>query len=272
MTADYISSLVSIVILDYKRPFEAELLLASLKKHAHFPYELVYVSNGGDQGYVQEFYNQGLIDILVLSKENGGTGLGTRLGFKAASGAYVMYLQVDQWLGSDISSFEISDMVNFLVHHPECFYIDLAGNQGHGNYSERAGFLNRERYLNIPELGKAYGGPGPFAHIQWSENGVQEHIKKNNLNIVIGPKVFGDNGKNSVREYPCGGILMLSTDEKRLTIIKQIKKRADFPNLKLTDAEWELILDEKWIDGTIPEGHRDSSFVAWKNVITIANL
>ena len=261
---EYEKPLLSIVILDYNRPIESDLLLKSLGKNAAFKYELVYVSNGGEQDYVKKYYDEGHIDILVLSRDNGGTGLGTKLGFKAASGKYVLYVQVDQWLGAKIDSSQIESLCQILEKDPNIFYIDLAGNQGAGNYSERAGLVNRERYLNVPELEKAYGGPGKYAHIQWSENGVQEHIRKNNLGILIGPRIFGDNGKNSIRELPCGGVILLTTDEKRLYILKTPKEKVDHPNLKLTDQEWDLILSGSWIDGTIPEGHKDSSFLVWK--------
>ena len=97
---EYEKPLLSIVILDYNRPIESDLLLKYLGKNAAFKYELVYVSNGFEQDYVKKYYDEGHIDILVLSRDNGGTGLGTKLGFKAASGKYVLYVQVDQWLGA----------------------------------------------------------------------------------------------------------------------------------------------------------------------------
>lgn len=264
MGKDYKPPLISIVILDFNRPVESELLLRSLELNADFDYELVYVSNGGEQDYVQKYYNDGRIDVLVLSKENGGTGLGTKLGFKAASGKYVIYVQVDQWLGVKLNETFINHVTHHLESNSDVLCVDLAGDQGHGNFSERALIINRKRYLDIPDLETAIGGPGPLSQITWSERGVQDYVKRENLKIAHAGTIFGDNGKNSIREYPCGGVLVLTTDEKRLTILKPLKERIDFPNLKLTDVEWELILSNKWVNGTIPEGHRDSSFTVWK--------
>ena len=72
------SKCYNILILDYNRPKESELLLASIKKYANFNYKIIYLSNGGEQDYAIDYYNKGLIDKLILRKHNSGCGLGTR--------------------------------------------------------------------------------------------------------------------------------------------------------------------------------------------------
>ena len=260
---------VSIVILDFNRPKEAELLLKSLKSNAKFPHEIVYLSNGGEQEYVLDFYKNGLVDRLILNKENNGCGLGTRQGFQSAMCEWVIYAQVDQWLGRELHEINIEAFTQFLeINNKTHLYIDLAGDQGNGNFSERALFINRKRYLEIPELDKTIGGPGPWANYRWTENLVQEYMKEAGLTFLTGESVycFGNNGKWSQRSYPCGGETVHATDTKILKVIKPLKQKyLDFPNLKLNDQEWELVLSGNWPEeGKIPEADLKDSFTCWK--------
>ncbi len=268
----YQQPLVSIVILDFNRPTEAGLLLESLRRRAKFSHEIVYLSNGGNQMYVKSLYDTGLIDVLVLNRQNVGCGLGTKQGFKAASGRFVLYVQVDQWLRFDIEQGFIDNMVKALDANPKMLYFDLAGNQGHGQFSERALFIERERYLAIPDLSDGYGGPGPYADALWSEEAVQNYMRREDLTFGSVGALFGDNGKMSVRDYPCGGQILLTTDTKQLSILKPVAQRIDFPNLKLTDVEWAAILAGEWVNGTVPEGHKSDSFVAWQKVAGVEDM
>ena len=70
--------IIDFLILDYNRPVESLLCLKSIKRHAKFDHNIVYLSNGGEQEYVYDYYKQGLIDKLILRKYNSGCGLGTR--------------------------------------------------------------------------------------------------------------------------------------------------------------------------------------------------
>ena len=257
---------VSVAILDFNRPKETELLLKSLEKYAKFEHEVVYLSNGGEQEYVWEFYEQGYIDKLILNKKGNGCGLGTRQLFQSCMGEFVMYVQSDQFLFQEMSDIHISQMIDALDKNPNSFYVDLANNQGGGKFSERAGFFNRKRYLNLPKIDEIVGGPGPLANHQWTENYVQEYMAENGLTFFTGNGCFffGDNGKWSQREYPCGGETLHSTDEKVLKIIKPLKQRYDFPNLKLSELEWSEVLSGNWpVEGKIPEADKRHSFKVW---------
>lgn len=255
---------ISVGILDFNRPKEAELLLHSLKKNLKCPAEIVYISNGGEQDYVIDFYKNGMIDKLVLNSKNHGCGIGMRQIFESCSNDWVICVQVDQWLAHEITEMTAQSMVTILETNDKLFHFDLSGNQGHGAYSERAHLVNRKKYLAIEGIDKIVGGPGPYADQQWTENYVQEHMFKNGLTFAVAqPTFFADNGKVSIRDYPCGGRLALNTDDKKLFILKPLSKRTDFPNLLLTDAEWEKILKNEWVNGDIPEQYKDSSFTAW---------
>jgi hypothetical protein len=256
----------SIAILDFNRQKESRILLDSIKQNAKFPHEIIYLSNGGEQDYVLDYYKNGEIDRLILNQKGGGCGIGTRQLFQSCLSDWIFYVQVDQYLAAQIGEQGANSLVEFLEKNPDYFYVDLAGDQGRGNPSERASFFNRKRYLSMPKIDQIIGGPGPYADSQWTENYLQEYMKENNLKYLTGGNTycFVDNGKVSRREYPCGGETIHYTDEKTLFIIKPLKQRYSFPNLNLTDSEWEEVLSGNWPkEGKIPEADKKHSFKVW---------
>ena len=252
-------------ILDFNRPKEAEFLLKSLEKNAKFEHEVVYLSNGGEQEYVWEFYEQGRIDKLILNKKGNGCGLGTRQLFQSCMGEWILYVQVDQFLFQELNEIHISQMIDALQKNPNSFYVDMANNQGHGKFSERAGFFERKRYLTMPKIDEIVGGPGPHADKQWTENYVQEYMAENGLTYFTGNGCFffGDNGGDSVRENPDGSKWKHFTDTKSLFLISgPVKEKFSYPNF--TDEEWEdVLLNQKWPDGQIPIKEKPYSFEVW---------
>ena len=262
--------MLTYTVLDYNRPEESELCLKSIRLHSKLDYNIVFLSNGGDQDYAFDFYKKGLIDKLILRKKNSGCGLGTRECFNDFNieTDYCVYVQSDQFMIRDFTHDEASSY-KALLFNKQFFYIDLAGNQGNGNPSERALMINKTDYQKIPN---SIGGPGPYASHKWTEQSLQEYMKENNLKFLTPSVLFLDNGKNSIREYPCGGKLKMETDTKRVYILSPIAKRIDFPNITLTDYEWSEILEGKWINGTIPINHRNSSFLYWKQPWSVRDL
>lgn len=256
---------VSILVLDYNRPEESELCLVSLRQNCHFDNEIVFLSNGGYQDYTFQFYKNGLIDKLILRKENSGCGLGTRELFNNFDlvSEYVIYCQCDQFLNRAIEADEVAEWVKIIEDENNTIkYVDLAGNQGHGVYSERAHFINKYFYNKIPNT---IGGPGKHSAEVWTEESVQKYFKENNYSFyTVSPIPFIDNGKVSRREYPCGGELVQFTDTKQVFITRPIKQKVDFPNIKLTDEEWISILNGEWENGTVPELQKKDSFVVWE--------
>lgn len=259
------------LILDYNRPKESELCLKSIKTFAKFDYSIVYLSNGGEQEYVYNYYKNGLIDKLILRKNNSGCGLGTRELFNDfdLDCDYVFYVQCDQFMARELHLAEIEHYLSNL--QDDILYIDLAGNQGHNNYSERAHLINKHAYNKIPNT---RGGPGPYANEKWTEQSLQDYMKDNKLSFLsIKPAVFADNGKISYRQFPCGGETMHFTDTKQLWILKPLKQKyLDWPNIELNDKEWELVLSNKWVNGTVPEKLKQHSFNHWQEIFDTSNI
>ena len=88
------------LITDYNRSVESERLLLSLKENLkidHDSYWITYLSNGGNQSYVQQFYEQGLIDQLVIRKNNLGGSWAMRDLVYLCQSEYAFLIQNDQY-------------------------------------------------------------------------------------------------------------------------------------------------------------------------------
>lgn len=257
---------MSILILDYLREKEAKLLIQSLKDNLKFNAKIIYLSNSPECDYAKKFLDDGDIDQLIINKKNLGCGIGTRQLFHACMSKWSLYCQVDQWLGKEFTADMFQHMVDYIGRN-HSFYCDLAGNQGHGQFSERAFLIETKKYLDIPGIDEIIGSPGPFANQKWGEKHVQEFMKENGLKFCSYSPLFVDNGKVSRRTYPCGAETLHFTDEKRLFILKPFKQKYyDFPNLQLTEQEWELALSGNWpSSGLIPEKDRGNSFIYWRD-------
>lgn len=261
---EYNPPLLSIAILDFKRPVELDKLLTSLEQNLRIPAKIVYCHDGPLPDYALEHYRKGRFDTIIGTNKSEGCGIKTRQLFQACMTPYILYCQVDQWLVREFGPNDFQACQNALSR-PDVFYVDLAGNQGRGNPSERALLMWRKDYLEMPDIDSVIGGPGPYADHKWTEQYLQEYMAKNNLYFARAePLFFADNGKCSYRSYPCSGETLHFTDEKTLFILKPLKQRYDFPNLKLNDEEWKEVLEGRWpVEGKIPEADKPHSFKVW---------
>lgn len=263
---------IPFLALDYNQQKESENLLKSLKKHVKltkYVPKIVFLSNGGQQDYAYKFYQDGLIDDLILKSENVGCGFGTQdLFYYCARQDYAFYVQSDQLLINDITDELLDGFINALGDNTKISHIDVSGNQGHGRYSERAQFINVKFYNGIRKVG---GGPGPFSHLKWTEESMQDHIRDNNMEfLVYNPLLFADVGKWSVREWQCGTETRHRADTKEMEFLKLPEKNLcqnliDF--YRLTEEEISVILKGDW-GFRIPENMKKDSFTVqgWENI------
>lgn len=260
----YIPSLLSVAILDHHRPQELSTLFNSLNQHLQVGADIVYHHDGPRDDAESNPYVDSRIDVVITGRKPRGCGIATRQLFQACMTPYIMYVQVDQYLVRPFTQ-QVFDECIKVLENPTVFYVDLAGDQGRGRPSERALLMKRKAYLEIPGIDDVIGGPGPYADHRWTEQHLQEYMFSNGLRFAtVRPHFFADNGKWSRRSYPCGGRTRHATDEKTLFIERPLKQRYDFPNLKLSDPEWEEVLAGKWpIEGKIPEADKSSSFKVW---------
>jgi len=247
---------ISFLLLDYNRPEEARLCLESIKKNcSEIKYKVYFLDNGSDENYARKFLDEGLIDHLIQNKKNNGCGFGTIQLFQACDTEYAFYVQVDQYMISELLPRDIDDFRRALEDE-KVGHIDVAGNQGNGVYSERALFTSVSFYNSIPKEG---GGPGPYCHLKWSEESVQDHYKDNEIHFLTTPLIFKNNGKWSERQGICGAKYRHRTDTKQLWMLSPPSVKYDYPNF--SDREWDEVLKTgTWIGGKIPENELKHSF------------
>jgi hypothetical protein len=254
---------IEYLILDYKRHEEAEILLNSIRKHSNFEYTISYLDNGSNEDYPHKLAEKYNIENLISNKINIGGGAGAIQLFAQTRADYCFFIQVDHQLVFDINKEIINFMIN-KIENENFAYIDLAGNQGGGQYSERAQFINPYFYNSIP---KTAGGPGPWTSIPHTESCIQDYINNNNLKFITinghnNIPFFLDKGKYSLRGNPDGSIWKHRTDDKRVWLIQgPVKEKYEYP--PFSEKQWQEIILTQKCEQIIPEDWKNNIFKCW---------
>lgn len=254
-------SKVSYLILDYQKPNESKICLDSIRKNSKFDYQIIYLSNGGEQDYVWQYYKLGLIDKCIFNLKNNGLGYGTEDLIHICDTEYFIYFQNDQELIYELNQNDINQMKDFFVRNKMLGALGWAGTPcGFNTYSERAHMMKTEFYNSIP---KTHGGCGPYNHLKYNEQCVQEYFKDNKYTFVSLNPLVKDIGWYTVRDMEECGTWCMRTDNKKLWNIKKpVKINPVFP--KFTEEEKIIVLSESgWPDGKIPELEMANSFHCW---------
>ena len=256
-------SQISYLVLDYSKPLESRNALESIRRHAKHDHQIIFLSNGGDQSYVWKLYEDGLIDRLIVNKVNVGLGYGTETLFAVSDTDFSLYFQNDQELIVDLTNDNINYLIETIKNNPSIGAIGLAGIPcGINKYSERAHLIKTSFYNSIP---KTHGGCGPFNHLKYNEQAVQEYFDANGLLFMtLATPIVKDCGKYTIRELPDGSIVKMRTDTKAVKWLKSPTKPYMFP--EMNEKEWELSISGKWADWTIPESYRAGSFNCWGDI------
>jgi glycosyltransferase involved in cell wall biosynthesis len=112
-------NLVSTIIPVFNRPEMVRKAVASVLGQTYRPIEILLVDDGSTDhtpevlAELQAAHPQ---EILVLRQANAGAGLARETGRQAAQGAYIQYLDSDDYLLPN----KFSDQVAALEAHPEC--------------------------------------------------------------------------------------------------------------------------------------------------------
>ena len=274
---------VDILILDFLKESASRKCLGSIRDKFHFNKRVIFYSNGETQDYVWEFYKKGLIDLAIFNSKNEGLGVGTSDLWKVSRSDWIINFQQDQYVQIDVSYPELKhqgflektsvnqeqiDNLITTLNQDGVGCISLAGYPcGQGIYSDRAHIISREMLLSFDSYEGGYpdGGCGPYwgGPESYNENFIQKRFKEKGLiSLATNPPAVADNGKISVRENGDGSVFQHTTDEKRLWVVKKPKSKQPWPE-GLTDEEWNLILTDQWVDGTIPKKWQKDSFKFW---------
>lgn len=238
---------ISFLILDYNRPAETNLLLTSIKKHIKFNYSVILYSNGGQQEYIKKYYDDNMIDLLLLSKKNEGSGIGTIRLAEICPTEYFIYIQCDNFFYRDFSLEELNQMKGILDRE-DIGAISLVNLE---SFSERSFMCKTDFYLkNIFHEG---GGTGPTQALNLlnSEQTMTKWLDYNNKKHLIWNSFLIDSGLFSTVETPCGGILLRRCDSQELKVLKLPKQK--MPLWNLSEEEWQDILNNNWEPWRIPK-------------------
>jgi hypothetical protein len=223
---------------------------------------VVILNNGGER-YADKYAREERVEV-INNQINIGCGAGTVQLFSQCQSEYAFYIQVDHELANPVYEADIRGFVD-LIENQGYTYVDLAGNQGNGGYSERAQFIGRDFYLTVP---KNFGGPGPLDDLKWTEECVQNYLEAEDLNrfytvrLPNGSPLFIDKGRDSVRSNPDGSCWKHHPDTKVVYCLKKPTERFSFP--PLDESEWQLALGGNWPEeGRIINAWADNSFEVW---------
>ncbi len=270
-TSAYTEPQVTFLVLDYQREAAARACLQSIRDHVKVPAKIIYCHNGAAE-YPLTLLGVGYIDELIMPRENGGLGLGTRALFTASFSPLSIYWQVDQIMGRDFEQLELDALMVALSpagrdeEGRTKLSIGLAGPVcGRGIYTERALATLTQSYRwmehNLP---LTHGGAGPYADVMWREEQIQRHYKERGyVHDTDWPQLAIDNGRDSKRTNPDGSEWLHYPDTKQLYLISgPVKERFVYP--KFSEREWETVLQTQyWPPGQIPEQEKAHSFHVW---------
>lgn len=253
---------IDILILDFNKQVESQILLDSLFEYIKFPVNIIFLDNGSLEDYSEIFLRKKLINQLIKNPKNEGLGTGTRQLFEASRNKYSLYIQNDQYLGRNFSETEIKGLINIFNLDQNIKSIALAGDVcGDSIYSERAHLINNEFYRSLEPLSE--GGAGPKHNLIWREEQIQKIYKDNQYkHFIYQYPMFVDNGKRAIRQNPDGSQYIHFPDTKQLKVLVYPKEKFIYP--KWSDAEWERVIKTQyWPDWEIPENELKESFHFW---------
>lgn len=255
---------LSILILDFNRPFQLRQTLESIKHYVLTDYQVIVHANGGKQDYHIQLYNEGLIDKLILNKLNNGAGWGCTDLFNYCNTEFAIYLESDQPFIRLLDDSEIKKWKFLLNSTDNVHFISLVGGVTGGNFSQRAFFTKVPFYKEL-SLSMPNGGPGTNREQETNEGFVQKYILETGSFLFSPPAVVKDMGLFSICENPDGSVWAHTTDARAVYLIRgPVVDKFSYPNFN--DEEWKVVLESQvWSDGAIPEKDKPHSFIYWKD-------
>lgn len=156
-----VSSLVSIIIVNWNGKENLKECLASLAKISYSPYEIIVVDNGSTDGSVEEIEKR-YEDIKILrNKENLGFAEGNNVGYQKSEGKYILFLNND----TIVTPRFLDELVNFLEKNPQVGAVQSKivfhrpGTVLHGKINSVGSFLIGSGFLFHQGYGKDPDNP-----------------------------------------------------------------------------------------------------------------
>lgn len=250
---------LTVCVLDFKKSIETRQCLESIKTNLLVPHKTVLLDNGGGGEYGWQYYKEGLCDVFISKRDGQGGGVGQTDLFRWSDTKYTMFIQNDQVLQEQINESVYGWMLNKFNEGFKC--VDLAGDQGHGIWSDRAHLIETAFFNSCGPHPR--GGTGPLHAEPWLEKYMQEVFKRpeNRIFHIQNPIFFRDCGIWTIRQQPDGSICRMRTDTKALWWESAPKEKYVFP--QMSESEWEKSIRGEWVNGDIPKSYLKHSFNCW---------
>lgn len=265
--SEYKPPILTVAVLGFRKPIEADLCLRSLRAHLKVSdSQIVYLDNGSNEDYPWKLYQNGLCDVLISKRRGMGGGVGQTDLFRWSPSPYTLFVQEDQLLVRDITNQYFIEMMILLEPDdgtgPGYDCIDLNGDQSNrGVWTDRAHLIRTDFFNGLAPFPN--GGPGPLHHLRWNENYLQEKVRPERI-YHVKPAPFMDRGVWTIREVG-GGIVRMQTDTKQVWWDRLPTESYVFP--EMSEYEWTKSIEGTWIGGTVPEAYKAHSFNCWGNVM-----
>lgn len=149
------NSLVTFILPVYNAENTLKRCLDSILKQTYCDYEIIIVDDGSvdDSGKICDSYSLNDNRFRVVHKENAGVASARQLGVSLASGEYVIHIDSDDWIESNM----LSDMMNE-ISDADILVSDYYYNTKHGQtYVRQVDCTTSEELLEKIIKGEVFG-------------------------------------------------------------------------------------------------------------------
>ncbi len=159
--------LVSIIILNWNGLDFTKQCIDSIRQNTDYkPFEIIVVDNGSGEEEIKQLqgmHNQGLIDRLILNKENKGFAGGNNQGLRAANGDFFLLLNNDtivkkSWLNELVKAAESDESIGIVQPDlPEAEGKQQPYSGGYIDDSGTAKFILKQQHPGMHDIEQAGG-------------------------------------------------------------------------------------------------------------------
>lgn len=149
------NSLVTLILPVYNAENTLKRCLDSILKQTYFDYEVIIVDDGSidNSGKICDSYSLNDNRFRVVHKENAGVASARQLGVSLATGEYVIHIDSDDWIESNM----LSDMMNE-ISDADILVSDYYYNTKHGQtYVRQVDCTTSEELLEKIIKGEVFG-------------------------------------------------------------------------------------------------------------------
>ena len=117
--------LISIIVPVYNVEYYLHECLESLVNQTYFNLEIILIDDGSKDasGKICDEYAAKDSRIVVVHQENAGVSQARNCGIEMASGEYIMFVDSDDWVDSDICAVLMDSLSKYKTESSMCTYV-----------------------------------------------------------------------------------------------------------------------------------------------------